>query len=128
MPESYVIYSSIERMTSENKKAIEWADKGINSISDNVELYRMKAMALAAKGDYEGAKKVVDKGLEEQQYSYLYMVSLVIENELGNKDKVKEIKDIMKEEKLEIPERTKNYLKGKITAKEMFTEGTGDVE
>lgn len=128
MPEAYVIYSSIERMTGDTKKAIEWADKGINAISDNVELYRMKAMALAAKGDYEGAKKVVDKGLEKQQYSYLYMVSLVIENELGNKDKVKEIKDVMKEEKLEISERTKNYLKGEITAKEMFTEGTGDVE
>ena len=56
------------------------------------------------------------------------MVELVIENELGNKDRVKEIKEIMKEEGLEIPERTNKYLKGKISAKEMFTEGTGDVE
>ncbi len=128
LPDAYVLYSSIERMTGNTKKAIEWADKGIKEIPDNAELYRMKAMALVAKGDYKEAKKVVDEGLEKQQYSYIYMVSLIVENELGNKDKVKEIKEIMKEEKLEIPERTNKYLKGKISAKEMFTEGTGDVE
>lgn len=128
LPDAYVLYSSIERMTGDYKKAIEWTDKGIKILSDNSELYRMKAMALAAKGDYEEAKKVVDEGLEKQQYSYIYMTSLIIENELGNKDKVKEIKATMEDEGLEISERTQKYLKGKITAKEMFTEGTGDVE
>ena len=128
LPDAYVLYSSIERMTGNTKKAIEWADKGIKVIPDNAELYRMKAMALVAKGDYKEAKKVIDETLEKQQYSYLYMVSLIIENELGNKDEVKDIKEIMKEEGLDIPERTKNYLKGKISAEEMFTEGTGDVE
>jgi tetratricopeptide (TPR) repeat protein len=128
LPDAYVLYSSIERMTGNSKKAIEWADKGIKAIPDDAEVYRMKAMALAAKGDYEEAKKAVEKGLENQEYSYIYMVELVIENELGNKDRVKEIKEIMKEEGLEIPERTNKYLKGKISAKEMFTEGTGDVE
>lgn len=128
LPDAYVLYSSIGRMTGNFKKAIEWADKGIKALPDDAEVYRMKAMALAAKGDYEEAKKAVEKGLENQEYSYIYMVELVIENELGNKDRVKEIKEIMKEEGLEIPERTKNYLKGKISAKEMFTEGTGDVE
>ena len=128
LPDAYVLYSSIERMTGNTKKAIEWANKGIKVIPDNAELYRMKAMALVAKGDYKEAKKVIDEALEKQQYSYLYMVSLIIENELGNKDEVKDIKEIMKEEGLDIPERTKNYLKGKISAEEMFTEGTGDVE
>ena len=128
LPDAYVLYSSIGRMTGNSKKAIEWADKGIKAIPDDAEVYRMKAMALAAKGDYEEAKKAVEKGLENQEYSYIYMVELVIENELGNKDRVKEIKEIMKEEGLEIPERTNKYLKGKISAKEMFTEGTGDVE
>ncbi len=128
LPDAYVLYSSIERMTGNYKKAVEWADKGIKVIPDYAELYRMKAMALAAKGDYKEAKKVVDEGLEKQQYSFIYAVSLVIENELGNKDEVKEIKKLMKEEGVEIPERTKSYLEGKITAKEMFTEGTGDVE
>ena len=128
LPDAYVLYSSIERMTGNTKKAIEWADKGIKVIPDNAELYRIKAMALVAKGDYEEAKKVVDEGLEKQQYSYIYAVSLIIENELGNKDEVKEIKELMKEEGLEISERTNKYLKGKISAKEMFTEGTGDVE
>ena len=128
LPDAYVLYSSIGRMTGNYKKAIDWADKGIKMLPDDAELYRMKAMALAANGDYEKAKKAVDEGLEHQQYSYIYMVSLVIENELGNKDKVKEIKATMEDEGLEISERTQKYLKGKITAKEMFTEGTGDVE
>lgn len=128
LPDAYVLYSSIERMSGSTKKAVEWADKGIDVIPDSVELYRMKAMALAAKGDYKEAKKAVDEGLEKQQYSYIYLVSLIIENELGNEDKVEEIKEILDEEGLEIPERTEKYLKGKITAKEIFTEGTGDVE
>lgn len=128
LPDAYVLYSSIERMTGDYKGAVEWADKGLEVLPDNAEIYRMKAMALAAKGDYEEAKKVIDKGLEKQQYSYMYMVSLVIENELGNKDAVKDIKATMKEEELEISDRVNKYLKGKITAKEMFTEGTGEVE
>lgn len=128
LQDGYVLFSSIERMKGNSKKAVEWADKGIKELSENAELYRMKAMALATNGDYEEAKKAVDKGLEIQQYSYMYMVALVIENELGNEERVEEIKDTMEESELEISERTKNYLKGKITAKEMFTEGTGDVE
>lgn len=128
MTEAYVLSSTVERMTGDYSDAIEWADKGIEILPDSGEVYRMKAMALAAKGDYKEAKKAIDKGLEKQQYSYLYLVSMVIENELGNKDAVKEIKEIMKEEELEISERTNKYLKGKITAKELFTEGTGDVE
>lgn len=128
LQDGYVLYSSIERMKGNSEKAVEWVDKGIKEIPENAELYRLKAMALAANGEYEEAKKAVDKGLEIQQYSYIYMVSLVIENELGNEERVKEIKDAMEEAELEISDRTKKYLKGKITAKEMFTEGTGDVE
>ncbi len=128
LQDGYVLYSSIERMKGNSKKAVEWVDKGIKEIPENAELYRLKAMALAADGEYEEAKKAVDKGLEIQQYSYIYMVSLVIENELGNDERVEKIKDAMEEAELEISDRTKKYLKGKITAKEMFTEGTGDVE
>lgn len=125
--DAYVLYSSIERMTGDSEKAIEWAENGLKQLPDNSELYRMKAMALVAQGDYEEAKKIVDKGLESQEYSYIYVVSLIIENELDNKDRVKQIKEILEEQEIDIPERTNNYLKGKITAKEMFTEGTGDV-
>ena len=126
--DGYVLYSSIERMKGNPKKAIKWADEGIKEISESAELYRLKAMALACDGDYEEAKKAVDKGLEKQQYSYIYMVALIIENELGNEERVEEIKDTMEESELEISDKIKEYLKGKITAEEIFTEGTGDVE
>ncbi len=128
LQDGYVLYSSIARMTGDYDGAIEWAGKGVKEISDSAELYRIKAMAYIAKGDFESAKEFADKGLEKEEYSYLYMVSLVIENELGNEDRVKEIKKIMKDAGMGISDKTQKYLKGKITAKEMFTEGTGDVE
>ena len=56
------------------------------------------------------------------------MTSIVIENELGNTDRVQELKDELKEQEVELTEKMNNYLDGKITATEMFTEGTGDVQ
>ena len=52
----------------------------------------------------------------------------IIENELGNTDRVQELKDELKEQEVELTEKMNNYLDGKITATEMFTEGTGDVQ
>jgi len=53
---------------------------------------------------------------------------LVVENELGNKDEVKQVKKDLKEVSLEITERVDDYLDGKMTAKQLFTEGVGDVQ
>ncbi len=128
LPDAYALKSTIFRMNGNSKKAIEWANDGIETAPDNVELYRVKAMAEIADGDYEIAKKTLDTALEKDGYALLYMTALVAENELGNDDRVKEIKDTMKEEQMEISEKTNKYLKGKISAREMFTEGTGDVE
>ena len=128
LPDAYALKSAIFRMNGDNKKAIEWADKGLKISSENTELYRTKAMALVVKGDFEEAKKVVDTALENDGYGLLCMTAIVIENELGNDDRVKELKEILKENNMEISEKTKNYLKGKISAQEMFTEGTGDVQ
>ncbi len=128
LPDAYALKSAIFRMSGNNKKAIEWADKGLKVSQDNAELYRTKAMALVAKGDFEEAKEVIDTALEKDGYGLLCMTAIVIENELGNDDRVKELKETLKENNIEISEKTKNYLKGKISAQEMFTEGTGDVE
>ena len=128
LPDAYALKSAIFRMNGNNKKAIEWADKGLKISPENTELYRTKAMALVVKGDFEEAKKVVDTALENDGYGLLCMTAIVIENELGNDDRVKELKETLKENNIEISEKTKNYLKGKISAQEMFTEGTGDVE
>lgn len=128
LPDAYVLQSTIFRMTDNTKKAIEWADNGLEVSRDNTELYRTKAMALVAKGDFEEAKEIIDTALENDGYGLLYLTAIVIENELENEDNVKELKETLKENNIEIPEKTKNYLKGKISAQEMFTEGTGDVE
>ena len=128
MPDAYSLKSAIFRMTGNNKKAVEWAEEGLKVSPDNSELYRNKAMALVAKGDYKEAKKTIDTALENDGYGLLCMTAIVIENELENDEVVKEYKNTLKENNIELSERMKNYLKGKISAQEMFTEGTGDVE
>ncbi|MEE1504495.1 MAG: tetratricopeptide repeat protein, partial [Acutalibacteraceae bacterium] len=128
LADAYALQSSIARMSGNNKKAIKWAEDGIKNGSDNIELYRIKAMAYVADGDYEKAKEAIDTALESDKYGLLCMTAIVVENELDNKDRVKELKDIMKDNDMEISEKTKKYLKGEISAQEMFTEGTGDVE
>ena len=44
---------------------------------------------------------------------------------LGDEDTILEK---ARKNNIDISEKTKKYLKGKISAQEMFTEGTGDVE
>lgn len=128
LSDAFALQSTISRMSGNIDDAIEWADNGIEASSENIELYRIKAMAYAADGDFKTAKKVIDAALENENYGMLTMTAIVVENELGNKDRVKELKDIMKENNVKISEKTKKYLKGKISAQEMFTKGTGDVE
>lgn len=125
---SYALYSYIYRMSAQPKKAVEWADKGLDVIPNDTELMRMKAMALVAKGDLKSAKAIIDDARAIEDYGLMMLVSLVIENELGNKDEVKEIKSLLKENSLEITDNVNDYLKGKISAKQLFTEGVGDVQ
>ena len=115
-------------MTGNSEKALEWAENGIKADSSSAELYRIKAMALIVDGDYEAAKKAADDGMALDSYGLIYMTAIVAENELGNKDTVKALKEEMEENGVELSEKMNKYLKGKITAKEMFMEGTGDVQ
>ncbi len=126
-PDAYVLYTSIYRMAGKYNNAVKWANKGIEIAPDNSELLRYKAMALCADGELEEAKKAIDEALN-QEYGLVYFTAIVIENELGNDDTVKEYKARLKEENVEFSDRMKDYLKGKITAVELFTEGTGDVQ
>ena len=56
------------------------------------------------------------------------MTAIVVENELGNDDKVKSYIEEMEKYEVDLTDRLQEYLDGKITAKQLFTEGTGDVE
>lgn len=124
---SYCIYSIVERLRGNYDGAIEWADKGLSINPNDSELMRNKAMAYASKGDYKGAKTIIDKAKTYGDNDLCYAVSLVIESELGNTETVAELKEMYVNAKVDIPVRVQEYLDGKLTAVQVFTEGTGDV-
>ncbi len=127
-PDGYSLYTSVERLSGNFEKAKRWADKGLEYNPENAELMRLKAMAVCCTGDYEAAKEIVDEALEIQEYAVLYFTSMVIENELGNDEQVETLKNALAEENIEISDRMNKYLSGKLTVKQLFTEGTGEVE
>ncbi len=127
-PDSYLLNSAVDRMTGKYKNSISWCDKGLENVPESNELYRYKAMAYVASGDLEKAEEAIEAALEMDNYALGYMTAIVIENELGRTDVVKELTETLEDEEVELTEKMKNYLNGKITAKQMFTEGTGDVE
>ncbi len=126
--DGYSLYSTIARISGDGDKAIEWADKALAFESENAELLRLKAMALVVKGDPEQAKEVIDEALTYESYGILYYTSMVIENELGNTKAVDETSSLLQMYGLSVSGRVNSYLSGKITAEQLFTEGTGDVE
>lgn len=126
--DGYSLYTSVERLSGNYSKALRWADKGLEYNPQNAELMRLKAMALCCQGDYEGAKEVIDDALAIQEYAVLYFTAIVIENELGNADAVEDFKTALAEEEVQLSDRMNDYLSGKITAEQLFTEGTGEVE
>lgn len=127
-PDGYCLRSAVDRMNKRYTKAVKWVDDGLKHNPSNAELYRFKAMALCASGDYKEAKEAIDTAIETQNYAMAYMTAIVIETELGNSETVKEHKKFLKEQEIELTEKMNKYLDGEITATEMFTEGTGDVQ
>lgn len=126
--DAYELYSSIYRMQNQPDKAIQWAKDGIAIEPNFPDFYRALAMAYVVKGDYDSAKEAVDTALQIDQYVNAYETAIVIENELGNDDKVEEYKKAIKDMDAKLSDKMKSYLKGEISAKDMFTKGTGEVE
>ncbi len=126
--DGYSLYSTIARLSGDGDKAIEWTDKALEFDPENAELLRLKAMALVVKGDTEQAKEVIDEALTYEAYGILYYTSIVIENELGNTETVDETVSMLQTYGLDVSDRVSSYLSGQITAEQLFTEGTGDVE
>ena len=127
-PDGYSLHSTIARLSGDADKAIEWADKALESDPQNAEVLRLKAMALVVKGDVKQAKTVIDEALTYESYGILYYTSIVIENELGNKETVDETISLLEMYGLSVSGRVNDYLLGEITAEQLFTEGSGDVE
>ena len=126
--DGYSLKSAVARVTGNADEALKYAEKGLSYDSSNVELVRAKAMAYAAKGDFENAKKMVDEAMSVSSYGMLHMTAAVIENELGNKDVADSYLNELKQNDLELSDKLQSYFDGEITAVQLFTEGTGDVE
>ncbi len=124
----YVIYAYSERMKGNYDKAIKYSDEGIALDSENPDLYRQKAIALMLKKDFKGAEKEIETGLSISEYGVLYYTYLIAATEAGDTKAVEKVNTVLKNAGLETPEKIQNYLDGKLTYKEIFTEGTGDIE
>ena len=124
----YVVYAYCERMKGNFDKAIKYSEDGIALDSQNPDLYRQKGIALMLKGDYSGAKKEFETGLSISEYGVLYYTYLVALNELGDTETFEEVKSVLDNAGLTAPEKIQDYLDGKITVKQIFMEGTGDIE
>jgi tetratricopeptide (TPR) repeat protein len=124
----YVIYAYSERMKGNYDKAIKYTDEGIVLDSQNPDLYRQKAIALMLKKDFDGAKKELETGLGISEYGVLYYTYLIAATEAGDTATVEKINTVLENAGLKNPEKIQNYLDGKLTYKEIFTEGTGDIE
>lgn len=126
--DSYCLNSAIARISGDTEGAIKFADEGLKYCPTDAEILRNKAMAYVAAGDIKNASAAINEALTYNQYGLLYYTAIVIENEQGNKDKVNEMKNLLEDNGIKLSDRLNSYLSGKITAKQLFTEGTGEVE
>jgi len=124
----YVIYAYNERMKGNNEKAIKNVESGLLIDGTNPDLYRQKGIALMLEGEIDEAIKVLETGLSYGEYGVLYYTYLVAVTEKGDEEKIKTINDALEKAELKAPERVQKYLDGKLTLKQLFAEGTGDIE
>lgn len=124
----YVIYAYSERMKGNYDKAIKHVDEGLELDAENPDLYRQKAIALMLKKDFAGAEKELEAALSISEYGVLYYTYLIAATEAGDTEAVEKINTVLESSGLKTPEKIQNYIDGKLTYKEVFTEGTGDIE
>ena len=125
------LYATIYRMTGKADEAHKWADIAIDEMPDDSDLKRQKAMIYLSEGKAQEAYELLGGEMNNENfagYAQYYMTYIVAAHELGKSEN-----QAAAEEKLEALEtaytdRMNDYLNGKITAVQLFTEGTGDVE
>ncbi len=126
--DSYALYSSIYRMEGDTEQAVASVEKGLQVKPENAELYRLLAMAYIVEGEAELACTAVETALNYDNFALLYMVGMVAEKEAGNENGVAEYRKAIENSGLLVSGRIESYLNGELTAKQLFTEGAGDVE
>lgn len=125
---AYVVKSYVARLKGDFDGSLKEADAGLELDETNADLYRQKAMAYILKGDFDGALEKAEKGLSYSEYGAMYYVYLVAATEKGDSALVKTAKEKIEALGIGYTERMSEYLSGKLSSKQLFTEGTGDVE
>lgn len=125
---AYVVKAYVSRLKGDIDSSLNEADNGLLLDETNADLYRQKAIAYILKGDFDSALKDAEKGIGYSEYGALYYVYLVAATEKGDSALVKTAKDGIDSLGIGYTDRMNEYLSGKLSAKQLFTEGTGDVE
>lgn len=125
---AYIIKSALKRLEGDFDGALEVSEAGLKKDETNADLYRQSSMALILKGDFDGALENAEKGLGYSQYGALYYVYLVAATEKGDASAANSAKEQIESMGIGYTERVTAYLNGDLTAKQLFSEGTGDVE
>ncbi len=124
----YIIYAYNYRMNGELNKALKATETGLKIDSTDPDLLRHKAIVLALNGKYDESLELLEQLLEFEKYGIVYLTELAVATEMGNTEKQEEIEKIIEEANGTVPDRIQSYLDGKITFKQLFTEGSGDVQ
>ena len=87
-----------------------------------------RSVVMMLKGETEEAVKALETGLGYSEYGVLYYTYLVALTELEDTEKIEKVNGVLEEAGIEAPERIQKYIDGKLTLKQLFMEGTGDIE
>ena len=125
---SYEVRAFSARMQHKFEKSVEYCDKALAINETASDLYRQRAMAYILLEDYDKAIESVKTGLSYEEYAALYCVYYVAAVEKGDTALADELAEQLESFDVGLGERMQNYADKKITAYELFAEGTGDIE
>lgn len=125
---AYIIKSALKRLSGDADGALDVSEEGLKIDETNADLYRQKAMALILKGDFDGALESAEAGIGYSQYGALYYVYFVAATEKGDAAAISSAKEQIDALGIGYTDRMTAYVNGTLSAKQLFSEGTGDVE
>lgn len=125
------LYATIYRMTGKPDEAHKWVDIAIDEMPDDADLKRQKAMIYLSEDKPQEAYELLGGLMNDSSfsgYAQFYMTYIVAAHELGKTDNQAAAEEKLQTLETAYTDRMNDYLAGKLTAVQMFTKGTGDVE
>ncbi|GEM_PF-5089976 len=110
-------------------EVIALCDEALEKNSLAGEIYRQKAIALMLKGDMEQAHEVLNKAYGQNDVSVELVELLAISaSKKGDTKMLQEMKELLAYNGIEFSEKTQQCIDGKLTIRQIFMEGRGDLE